>query len=353
MPAIAADLDAGERRHTLHQRRIELMDFLEIRKHPEVGRVARPGQLKFRLDDSLGVEAGVYLLKMPEALDQKARPNHEHDGERNLSDHQARACNGAVSATGGAASLLGLQHSLQIDATRLRKRHEPEDESNRNGDRENNEQHARIDGHFGKPRDIGRRSEQQHAKGHGRDDHAQRRRKKQQDGVLDDVLACQPPDSSTQRASDRDLPHAHDTAREQKMCDVDARNQEHERDGRQQDDQRGLDRPEDDFAKWLDKHAARLVVVRVRLLEVSGNRAHLLLRSLDRRTRRETADDEERMRAPRKSLRITLQRSKGVDRRARITLREAAAVVGGPKNLKNAEVCRSGHHPRQSSADDR
>ena len=72
-------------------------------------------------------------------------------------------------------------------------------------------------------------------------------------------------------------------------------------------------------------------------------RAYLFLGRFRRGSRRETAQDEERMRASRQALRITLQGCEDVDDGSRIPLGKATTVIGRAKHLQDAEISRRRH----------
>ena len=172
---------------------------------------------------------------------------------------------------------------LQIATARLKKGHKPEHESDRQGKRDDDREHARIDGDICKSRNVWRRCDQQHAKRDRRQDDAQHGRYQHQHGVFDDELPDQPSDSGSERLSDRDLARTDDAARQQQMRDVDARNQQHDADGCEQHEEGRLARAENHIAQRLNEDAAGFID-RVRLLQVGGNGAQFLLRGLEARS---------------------------------------------------------------------
>ena len=225
---------------------------------------------------------------------------------------------------------------LQIDVSGLQRRDETEREANDDRDADCDGQHPAVDPGVHDPGDYGRRHLQEEAQAYLSDRHACRGGDQREQEALDEKLSRQPRRARSERGPHGDFPAPRRAAREQEIRDVGASDQQHERDGAQQDEQGWTNRSEDDRLERLDERAAT-VVFRIVAFEVGRNGGQFLLRRERAGVAGEPADHQDRVGRSRIVLFRCLQRHPDVHVRARAAVGERSRVSGCRENLEDAE----------------
>ena len=101
-------------------------------------------------EHAVGIEFRIHALKLPEASDQEAGDDQDHERHRHLSDdeHVARTC-AASAARSLSERRQGGRHAA---LRRMQRGRQPEDEAGGEREREREEQRGLVEGELGEPR---------------------------------------------------------------------------------------------------------------------------------------------------------------------------------------------------------
>ena len=232
----SSDVPDGGRLHT-GQRREPLDELIVERRHP--GGLAVLGARKLQTQ---GQNAGrrksrVSVVQRDEAADQQTRADEQHQRDRKLA-HGERRAQPPSPDTLGPASAAFFQMHAGIAARRVQRREDADenaaDQRCGGGVRE----HLRVDGDVGQARQRSRRKRSQQVHAPGGEHQSRGAAKQRDDQALGEQLAQQPRTAGAERGANRQLAVARRRARQQQVRDIRARDEQDERDGAEQDEER-------------------------------------------------------------------------------------------------------------------
>ncbi len=241
------------------------------------------------------LEAEVGLLQADEAAQQQARADEQHERDGDLRDDQ-KAARTPDARLGGSAAPRLLEREVEVGLRDLQPRQQSHQQTRRQRDERREGQHPHVHTRLVEPREpqpFGHEREQGFDAPQGQHDPERAARQRQQN-ALREQLPHDPPARRAERRAYRHLLVTRRRAREQKVRDVGARDEQHEADRAEEDEQRRARlRPDQSLAQGDEAHAPVRVRVGVGLGESRGDAAQLLLRLRARHTFTDAADDRE------------------------------------------------------------
>lgn len=177
------------------------------------------------------------MLQAQEAAHHDGAADHEHDRERDLGDHEGTP-GAQASARAGHAVRAVLERAVQVRPLRVHDRREAEQQrgEHRAADRERDRRTVERD--LARARRRARDQRGHAVDGPHRDQDAEAAAEQAEQQALGDELPHEPAPARAERVTDRDLARARLGARQQQICDVDDRDQQHEQHGTLQQPER-------------------------------------------------------------------------------------------------------------------
>ena len=261
------------------------------RRAPFRLRVPAGGKVHLKGQHVLGAQAKIHGREPLEAAQQQSGAGQEHEGERDLGDHEHLPEAGLPAAAARAAARLA-QHAFEIRARVLQRRRQTERESGHERDDETESEDgsasARAGGDAGDR--FGRGGEQQARDGlrAGEADDAAGERQQQ---AFDDELPRQPPPRAAERGTNGELLLARRAARQDEPGDVHAGNRQQQRDRAEEYPQQASGRPDGVDLQRRDARPPTSLALAVVGLDLERDCFQLRLRLLERGPRPQTADD--------------------------------------------------------------
>ena len=179
---------------------------------------------------------------------------------------------------------------LEIGSGRLQRRQNAEQDTGSQRRQHGKQQDPAVDAHVGKARQRGRPQGHQHPHAAERHDESRGPTQQGQDQTLGQELPDQSIAPGPQRAPNGHLALPHGGPGEEQARHVHARDEQDERDGPQQQQERRAHSTYRRVQHTLHPHAAAQVVVGVLLFEIGGDGGHVGVRALQRDTVGEPSD---------------------------------------------------------------
>ncbi len=189
-------------------------------------RVARARQRELEAHEAAGLEARSCGLECGEAAQHEAGSDQQDQGQGDLAGHEDAAQAGASPAPGQAGA--AFQRVVQVDAGRLQRGRQREDEDRQERDEEREQEHAGVDRHRVEARQVGRRQPHQQIHEPEGEGGAEDGAAGGEEHAFGQELADEPEPARAQRRARRDLVLALGGAGQQQVRDVAAGDQQHE-----------------------------------------------------------------------------------------------------------------------------
>jgi hypothetical protein len=236
---------AGQRVQPLEQVRLEL---------PHVSRLRVPCCTRAdpEAEHAFGLEAGLHALERREAAHEQPCSDEKDQRERDLRRHQ-QTTRASHSSAGRAAAALA-QRRGQRRVACLERRRQAENQTRHERGQQPEANHDAVDTRTVEPWQVGRARGHEQRRCSERDQQAGRAADEAQDQALDEGLRGQASPDAPRRSA-RQLAAAGSAPREQQIRDVHTRDEQHERDGAEQDQQTRTHVPDNRVAERLDEHA--------------------------------------------------------------------------------------------------
>ena len=187
------------------------------------------------------VVARVHGAQRDEGPDEERRANEQHQRQPHFDDDQDGARAVLPEAAAGAVAAF-LNRRVEIDARRLQRRYEAEDQAGQQRNRDGEGEHAPVDADppavEADARDVARVQRQQRADADDTQDHADRAAGGRKGDTFGQELADDAAAAGADRGADRHLAPPDGRANEEKIRDIRARDQQDERDRADQHEQR-------------------------------------------------------------------------------------------------------------------
>ena len=237
------------------------------------------GQRDGEREHVVGREARVDDADALVTANQQARADEQHHRERHFADDErfadARAAGPDRAASGGRGE------SRDGAAGRRERGHEAEHHAGQDRNRHREGEHAPVDADLSQPRNAGRSERDQRARAPVGDDEPRDSAGHAEHDALGQELLHEPPASGAERRPHGHLARAAVRPREQEVGDVDARDEQHERDRAEQDQQRRPDAAHDPILQTHRGHHAILVGARKVARETLGHDGHRAIRAVE------------------------------------------------------------------------
>ena len=264
--------------------------FLEllIERHLLAFLVARGRQRDFHRQHLVGAESGIHLLKLPQAADQQAGADEQHDRHRDFGDDQQLARAAADRRALRAAAFL--QRVVEVLLRQVEGRHQAEQHARRHRRDQREDEHAAVQSDLIGARDAGRGKRGQRACGPERDQQAAGGAEQAERRALGQHLPHQLLSIRANRRAQGELTQPAGAVRQQEVRDVRARDEQDDDDRRAEQKD---DRPrfaDHRFEERIHLHALIGVARRELLLEARGNGFDLGARLLHRHAVLQTRD---------------------------------------------------------------
>ena len=204
-------------------------------------RVTNRRRLHARREHAVGVESRIDVLQAHEAANQETRADEQNQRQRHFRDDEPAE---NAPRPRPAAVAAAFAKRLIDRARRHDRRHEAEDQARGEGDGHRHGEHRQVE------RDL-IESRHRYAIGNERDQPAVKRKRQRQPGdaargaeqqALAEQLREETPASRTERGADAELALAHRASRQEQIRHVHARNQQHQKNGTSQDEERRSNR---------------------------------------------------------------------------------------------------------------
>src|SRR5215470_3034773 len=208
--------------------------------------IVRNGQPDARRDDIARIEAETNVEQIPEAAQKKGGDDEQDKRERKLGDHKNVARAGLFTGDSGAAAFL-FEHQREVDAADLQGGREAENDAGDDGGPEREEQDGEVNGDGMQAWDASREEAEQRVFGKKENDESGDAADKREKQAFGKQLARE---TRTGRAEC--LPNGHFAAAgagagQEKVGDVGAADEQDERDGTQEKNERLADVADDGF----------------------------------------------------------------------------------------------------------
>ena len=177
--------------------------------------------------DILGIEAEAHVEQIPETAQQQARCNQEHKRERKLGDHQSAERPRLASRSFRAAAFLP-EHVDWIDSGGLQGRSETEEGSGEDRDAEREEQYGPVNRNVIEPGQGRGNHLQQEFPGEKENRQTSDSAEQRKEQALGEQLADEPHSCPAQRLANGHFASSRGGAREQKIRDVDASDEQNQ-----------------------------------------------------------------------------------------------------------------------------
>ena len=263
------------------------------------GRAARDAHP--RREHAVGIEAGINRHKVLHGADHEGSADEQQHGERHLGNHQRGAHDSRAAADAAARRLLQRVREARDAAVHRGRQAEQRADDERQGDRESSGAQVDVRVYEAGERDRGR-AKQETESGSCEPD-AERGGNAGEDAALGDELTQQPRPAGAHGGANRDFTLTRLRTCQQQICDIRARDEQHESHSDHQRAQGRTEPAEQFLVERRHFHAALLVRLGIRLLEAAGNRVHLRLRLRPRDSR---LQPRENLEPPAATLRQTL-----------------------------------------------
>ena len=177
---------------------------------------------------------------MNERAHEQSRADEQDDPHRHLAGDEQPPRPAALAARDRASAGLGQRH-LHVDAARVQRRHEAEEDARHQRDEQRDGKHARIELNGIPDREyVGAQPDQrgQHGPAH---DNPESASSEGEQTAFNQQLPDHRPPAAAERHPGRDLPRARPGSREEQPRDIDASDQEHQADRAPQHQERTPD----------------------------------------------------------------------------------------------------------------
>ena len=195
--------------------------------HRSVVRVTALEQPEPPREDVLGHEPGIDLQQLPEAREEQARADEQHEREAHLRRDERPAERPRMAARGARPSLV-TQHRVQVQVADLQRRHETDDDAERHGQGRDHGHHDGVDADLGVAGQVREAGRGERIHGPRAEREPERSACERQDGRLGDELPDHPRAPRAERVARGELAHASVGAHQREVREVDGRDEQHE-----------------------------------------------------------------------------------------------------------------------------
>ena len=258
------------------------------------------GNADLQREQVLGAEARVDRKQRHEAAQQESGADRQHHGQRDLADDE-RGTNPLPHRAPGDATCRVLERCLHVPSSGGYRRHDSHENAGERRDCRREHHDGDVRAHLVQTWQLRWRHRNQQPYTNPHEPEAEDSARTREQETLGEHLREQPPPSRPECGADCDFLLAGDAAGQQQIGDVDAGDQQHESDTRQEQHERGTYASDGLLVERDDIRPETAVHLRVLLLEPADDPGDLVPRLLDRCVGREPPENSQIVRRAHRS----------------------------------------------------